>query len=82
MASTQVRISEATHTVLKGIASETGDSLQRVVETAIERYRRELFLENLNRDFGALKGDDNAWQEELDERELWNSTLADGEDQS
>lgn len=82
MASTQVRISEATHTVLKSIAGETGDSLQRVVETAVERYRRELFLESLNRDFGTLKTDDSAWQEELAERSLWDSTLADGEDRS
>ena len=79
MASTQVRISEAAHSVLKSIAGETGDSLQRVVETAIERYRRELFLENLNRDFSSLKSDDSTWQEELEERSLWDITLADGE---
>ena len=52
--------------------------MQGVVEQAIERFRREVFLENLSRDFEKLRSDPDAWNAELTERELWESTLADG----
>ncbi len=52
--------------------------MQTIVETAIEQYRRRLFLEGLNQDFKALKEDSEAWQEELAERSLWDNTLLDG----
>lgn len=79
MSSIQVRISENTHQAIKGIANETGDTMQGVVEHAIDRYKRELFLESLNRDFDSLKASDVDWTVELEERSIWEETLADGE---
>lgn len=79
MSSIQVRISEGTHSIIKGIAIEMGESMQCVVEHAVERYKRELFLENLNRDFDLLRNNGPDWESELEERELWNATLSDGE---
>lgn len=79
MSSVQVRISEGTHDAIKGIASEMGESMQNVVEHAVDRYKRELFLENLNRDFDVLRNNEPEWESELEERELWNATLSDGE---
>ncbi len=35
-----------------------------------EKYQRHRFLEGLNEDFKALKEDEPAWQEELEERAL------------
>ena len=52
--------------------------MQAVLDTAIERYRRERFLHAANADFAALRSDPKAWKEELKERELWEHTLADG----
>ena len=49
-------------------------------EEAIEQYRRRRFLEGLNQDFKALKEDREAWQEELEERKMWDKTLLDGEE--
>jgi len=43
-------------------------------------YRRQCFLEGLNSDFAALREREAEWQDELDERELWDQTLADGLD--
>ena len=54
--------------------------MQRVVEQAIERFRREVFLENLSRDFENLRSNPDAWNAELAERELWEATLSDGDD--
>ncbi len=78
MAGTQVRISTTTHRVLRGLSSEVGESMQTIVEEAIEQYRRRKFLEGLNQDYKALKEDSNAWKEELEERALWDETLLDG----
>jgi len=79
MSSIQVRVSESVHSTIRGIAIETGESMQSVVERAIERYKRELFLENLNRDFETLRNNSSDWNAEVEERELWDATSNDGE---
>jgi hypothetical protein len=45
---------------------------------ALEEYRRRLFLEEANQAFAELRKDPTAWQEELEERRIWDRTLADG----
>lgn len=77
--SVQVRINETTHRALKSIASEVGQSMQDVVERAVERYERDLFLEGLNDDFASLRENTPDWNSELEERELWNSTNLDSD---
>lgn len=49
-----------------------------ILDRAIEEYRRRQFLEGLRADFAALRRDPKAWQEELNERKEWDSTLGDG----
>ena len=73
-----VRLSPRAHALLRQIAEEERQSMQAVLDKAIERYRRERFLHAANADFAALKRDPKAWREELWERELWEHTLADG----
>ncbi|MFA5506157.1 MAG: toxin-antitoxin system protein [Vulcanimicrobiota bacterium] len=51
MGSTTVRVSLETHELLKNLAKESAASMQEVLAKALERYRRELFLEGLNKDF-------------------------------
>ncbi len=78
MTGTQIVISDASHQLLRHLSSEAGESMQTIVENALEQYRRRLFLEGLNQDFKALKEDSEGWQEELAERSLWDNTLLDG----
>lgn len=78
MASTQVRISDNTREVLRSLASQEGESMQEIVEKAVESYRRKTFLDGLSDDFRVLRDDPDAWQEEQDERALWDNTLPDG----
>lgn len=54
--------------------------MQSVIDQAIEDLRRRKMLEATNSAFSALKADTSAWQEESDERELWENTLLDGVD--
>ena len=55
--------------------------MQKVLEKAIEAYRRKRLLEGGNEAYAALRKDAKAWERELSERRLWESTLADGLDQ-
>ena len=77
---TQVRVSNTTHELLRSLSKEFGQSMQTIIEEALQQYRRRRFLEGLNEDFKALKEDEQAWQEELEERAMWDKTLLDGEE--
>ena len=72
------RISMNAHKALLELADKKGESMQKIIERAIEAYRRQLFLEESNRAFAALRENTEAWQEEKQERALWDSAIADG----
>jgi predicted transcriptional regulator len=78
MPSLTVRVSRSTHAALRALADETDESMTEILDKAIEFYRRQHFLAGLNADFAALRQDGAAWEEELADREAWNTTLADG----
>ena len=48
------------------------------LEKAIERYRRQKFLEEANASYAALKANRKKWEEEIAERRLWDRVNADG----
>ena len=78
MPSANVRIDAETHEVLKRLAEQDGEPMQSILAKAVERYRRARFLEGANADFAALRKRSKDWQDELAEREAWDSTLSDG----
>ena len=55
--------------------------MQTVLDRAVEVYRRQSFLDALNADFTALRAKPDEWEEEMEERKLWEQTLADGLEQ-
>ena len=71
------RISEPTREVLRKLAEESGESMQAILDKAIELYRRQRFLEESNRAFEALRANPEMWKTEQAEREVWDITLAD-----
>lgn len=81
MASANVRISTTARDTLRRLAREEKQSMQAVLDKAIEAYRRERFLRGANTDFAALRKNRKAWGEELTERKLWRRTLRDGLDE-
>lgn len=78
MASQTVRIHPQTHAKLRELARQSGASMTDVLEKAVASYDRRMFLEQLNRDFAALRADPKSWREELAERAQWDATLGDG----
>ena len=73
-----VRISPQSWGALRELATRLGEPMQLVLDRAVECFRREQFLREVNEGFARLKSDPDAWAEELAEREAWDATLADG----
>ena len=78
MQSVNVRISSQSYQVLKSLSQEKGQSMQAVIDEALEDLRRRKILEATNEAFSALKANSKKWKRELEERELWENTLSDG----
>ena len=72
------RISGPSREVLRKLAEESGESLQAILEKAIEIYRRQRFLEENNRAFEGLRANTKAWKTEQAERKAWDIALGDG----
>ena len=72
-----IRISDEGHQVLKELASREGVPMGTVLERALERYRREKFLDDVNASYAALKANPQEWSDEMAERTLWENTLGD-----
>ena len=73
-----VRISEPTHAILRTLAAEGGESMQAVIDKAVEEYRRRRFWDQVDLAAGELRKDAVAWDAELAERRTWDATLSDG----
>lgn len=76
--STTIRISRKTHENLKELSRQQTQSMQSVLDAALEKYRQNIMLSQLNEDYAALRKDKKAWADELKERSLWEKTLSDG----
>ncbi|MGI9951341.1 hypothetical protein V3F56_03180 [Moorellaceae bacterium AZ2] len=74
------RISEQALNVLKEIALLTGESRQEILLKALKAYKRQLFWEQANAAFAALRADSKEWEIEQEERKAWDVTLSDGLD--
>jgi predicted transcriptional regulator len=73
-----VTIGSTFYKILAELSASSGKSIQAILEQAIEQYRRQQFLEAADRAYIALRNDTEAWQEELEERSVWDITLEDG----
>ena len=47
--------------------------MQETLSVAVERLAREQFFKELDDDYARLRADPVLWQQELDEREAWQS---------
>ncbi|WP_413171889.1 hypothetical protein [Anabaena azotica] len=74
----KVSISETTHKTLLTMVEDSGETIQSILDRAIENYRRSLFLTRANEAFTLLRQNETLWEEEISERQLWEQTIADG----
>ena len=73
-----VRIERAAHTALVEIARSLDTSLTDALSLAIAAYRRQVFIEEVNAGYAAMRSDPRVWAEEMRERETWDQTSNDG----
>ncbi len=78
MPGTTVRVSEAVHDRLHKLAAEKRMTMSAVLDSALAEYERKLFWAKTAAGFQSLRNDPKAWKAELEEREAWDATLADG----
>jgi hypothetical protein len=62
----------------RSLARKTSVARKEIGALAVEQRRRQFVLESANAGFAAIKKDSAAWSKELEERRLWESTVADG----
>jgi hypothetical protein len=80
MATPTVPISEPSHQILKELAEKTGQTMMDVLDKALDAYRRQVFFEQLNAAYAALRADPVAWAEVEEERRSMGGCLMDGLD--
>ena len=51
--------------------------MQSLIARAVEQYRRQMVLQRANDAYAVLRSQPEAWAEELEERRIWEGTLAD-----
>ena len=73
-----VRISSETHSRLKAMASASGETIGEILAKAVDVYRRKMVLNDANGAFARLKERKELWKDEQNEREEWETALADG----
>lgn len=78
MSELTIDISETTHKTLLQLAQTSGDDVVTIMDRAVENYRRYIFLLQADRAFAKLRQNEELWQEEISERQMWDLTIADG----
>lgn len=78
MDTTTIRISTKSRNVLRELAQVAGLPMQKVLEQAIEQYRRQYLLVATNAAYAQLREDATEWQSYLAEQDEWEATLSDG----
>jgi hypothetical protein len=78
MSTLTVRISSTSRNTLRKLAAKEGATMQAILDKAVESYRRQLFLEEVNKAYAALRQDQGTWAQIEKEREAWDTTLEDG----
>jgi len=73
-----VRINPNSWKILKEMADSMGETMQAVLDRAIEAYRRQWLLEKANEAYAALRNNREEWEEEVAERKEWEAVLSDG----
>lgn len=78
MPSTTVRINPRTHQLLRHLADKSGQTMQTVLDNALQIYSEHNFWDDVERSYAQLKTKPDQWQAELDERKQWEAALLDG----
>jgi len=68
-----MRVTDNAYEKLEELSEETGFSKQDLIDRAIEELSRKLFFKKVNKAYSKLRSNPKEWEEELQEREEWES---------
>lgn len=74
MANPTVRLSPHAYGILKELARSSGESMQVVLDRAVEEERRRRFFAEANASYARLRGDVEAWAEYEKDLSAWDTT--------
>jgi len=72
-----VRIFAADKAFLEVLSSETSQTMPQILHSIISKYKRQEFFDDLAGAYAELIADAKAWNEEKEERRLYENTLLD-----
>ena len=75
---TMLRINERTRVALRKLADQRGEPMSKVVEDLVDAAQAEQFFASADAAYRRLREDPSTWHAELEDREAWESTVADG----
>lgn len=78
MQSVMMRVSARSRETLRMLSTRTGEPMQKMIDEAVELYRRRRFLEEVNAAYAPLRKDSETWHAVEQERSAWDATLEDG----
>jgi len=78
MPSTTVRITETSRDTLRLLSQFEGRAMQAVLDDAVEAYRRQKFIQDLNAAYALLREEKDQSDSLQRELETWEATLCDG----
>jgi hypothetical protein len=77
MATTTLRVSERARDILRRLSAKREISMVEAVDVLTTEWEKQQFFQSLNESYAALKANPDVWQEELEERRLWDQALTD-----
>ncbi len=73
-----IKVNEKTFKLLKELEAQMGISVESILHQAIDTFYRDKIIQDINSYYEELKKDPQMWQEELEERALWETASNDG----
>ena len=74
---TTVRINRQTYNEIKELAEKQHKNMQNIIDLAIKHYLKIQYFQEMNLSYARLRENQEAWEEEQNEREDWETTLQD-----
>jgi hypothetical protein len=73
-----VRMDAADKAVLDSLSAQTGESTPRLLHKALNKLKKDMFFDKLNRGYHNLKSDEQSWAVEEQNRTLFDVSVNDG----
>ena len=75
-----VRIDDETNQVINDMSRTLSKTKKDILKDAVYQYRKIMFFKQVDNEYAELQSNREKWEEELQERSEWDTTIGDGID--